>query len=84
MPISLNRSGSKAIRSRQRLQRKTTTMGVRDRQLAVLYWQLQKRVHTDPAVRSYLSALTQILKKRRIRPTALNQVGLELVGREQI
>ena len=59
-------------------------MGVRDRQLAVLYWQLQKRVHTDPAMRCYLSALTQILKKRRIRPTALNQVGLELVGQEQI
>jgi hypothetical protein len=59
-------------------------MGVRDRQLAVLYWQLQKRVHTEPAMRSYLSALTQILKKRRIRPTALNQVGLELVGQEQI
>ena len=59
-------------------------MGVRDRQLAVLYWQLQKRVHTDPAMRSYLSALTQILKKRRIRPTALNQVGLELAGQEQI
>ena len=59
-------------------------MGVRDRQLAVLYWQLQKRVHTEPAMRSYLSALTQILKKRRIRPTALNDVGLELAGQEQI
>jgi hypothetical protein len=59
-------------------------MSARDRQLAVLYWQLQKRVHTDPAMRSYLSALTQVLKKRRIRPTTLNQVGLELAVQEQL
>ena len=59
-------------------------MSVRDRQLAVLYWQLQKRVHTDPAMRTYLSELTQILKRRRIRPTALNQVGLELAVQDQI
>jgi hypothetical protein len=59
-------------------------MSVRDRQLAVLYWQLQRRVHTDPAMRIYLSELTQILKRRRIRPTALNQVGLELAVQEQI
>ncbi len=59
-------------------------MSVRDRQLAVLYWQLQKRVHTDPGMRRYLSELTRILKQRRIRPTALNQVGLELVGQDQL
>ena len=59
-------------------------MSVQDRELAVLYWQLQRRVHTDPKIRSYLYALTRILKQRHIRPTALNQVGLEMAMQEQI
>ncbi len=59
-------------------------MGAKDRELAELYWQLQKRVHTDPKVRSYLHSLTRILKARRIRPNALNKVGLELAGQNRI
>ena len=59
-------------------------MSVKDRNLAVLYWRLQKKVHTDPGIRSYLYELTRILKKRRIRPTALNDVGLELAMQDQI
>jgi hypothetical protein len=84
VPICFDRRFGNTHRSQQLGQRKTLTMSARDRQLAVLYWQLQKRVHTDPAMRSYLSALTRILKKRRIRPTVLNQVGLDLVVQEQI
>ena len=53
-------------------------MSAQDRELAVLYWQLQKKVHTDPKIRTYLHALTRILKQRQIRPTALNDVGLEM------
>jgi len=59
-------------------------VSVQDRQLAVLYWKLQRQVHTNPRIRTYLYQLTDILKRRRIRPTALNQVGLELVMEEKI
>ncbi len=59
-------------------------MSVRDRELAILYWQLQKKVHTDPGIRTYLSEVTRILQKRRVRPTALNQVGLELALEDRI
>ena len=59
-------------------------MGAKDRELAELYWQLQKKVHTDPKMRSYLNSLTRILKARRIRPNALNEVGLELAEQNRI
>ena len=59
-------------------------MSVQDRELAVLYWKLQKRVHTDPKIRSYLREVTRILQKRHIRPTVLNRVGLELAHEGQI
>ena len=59
-------------------------MSVQDRELAVLYWKLQKKVHTDPKIRTYLYELTRLLKKREIRPTALNSVGLELAMQDQI
>jgi hypothetical protein len=59
-------------------------MGAKDRELAELYWQLQKKVHTDPKMRSYLNSLTRSLKARRIRPNALNEVGLELAGQNRI
>jgi len=55
-----------------------------DKELAVLYWKLQKRVHTDPKIRTYLRELTRVLKRRRIRPTALNDVGLEMAMHNQI
>ena len=59
-------------------------MGAKDRELAELYWKLQKKVHTDPKLRSYLNSLTRILKARRIRPHALNEIGLELAGQNRI
>jgi len=59
-------------------------VSVRDRQLAVLYWKLQRQVHTNPSIRTYLQQLTNTLRQRRIRPTALNQVGLELAVEERI
>ncbi len=59
-------------------------MSTQDRELAVLYWKLQKKVHTDPKIRTYLRELTRQLKQRRIRPTALNEVGLELATEERI
>ena len=59
-------------------------MSVQDRELAILYWKLQKKVHTDPKIRTYLYALTRLLKQREIRPTALNSVGLEMAMQDQI
>ena len=59
-------------------------MSVQDRELAILYWKLQKKVHTDPKIRTYLYELTRLLKQREIRPTALNSVGLELAMQDQI
>ena len=49
-----------------------------DRDLAILYWRLQRRVHTHPGVRGYLSALTDLLRQRRIKAATLNAIGLEL------
>jgi hypothetical protein len=65
-------------------QQESDTVSAQDRELAVLYWKLQKKVHTDPQIRGYLYELTQQLKKRRIRPTALNDVGLEMAMDNQI
>ncbi len=58
-------------------------MSARDRELAVLYWQLQKKVHTDPKIRTYLTQVTKMLQKRRVRPTALNDVGLQMTYQKQ-
>ena len=68
----------------QRGFKEKATMGVQDRNLAVLYWQLQKMVHTDPTFRTYLYELTRILEARRIRPMALNDVGLEMAMQNQL
>jgi hypothetical protein len=78
VPISLIKTSTENLSKRQ------DTMSVQDRELAVLYWKLQKRVHTDPKIRSYLHEVTRILQKRHIRPTALNRVGLELAHEGQI
>ena len=59
-------------------------MDAQDRKLVVLYWRLQMKVHTNPKVRSYLYALTRILKRRRIRPEILNRVGFELAAQGRI
>jgi len=59
-------------------------VSAQDRKLAILYWQLQRKVHTDPGVRDFLFALTRIMKKRHIQPAALNNIGLELAGQEKI
>jgi hypothetical protein len=60
------------------------TVSAQDRELAELYWHLQRKVHTDPKVRSYLTHLTRILRERHIKPGALNQVGLELAVQDRI
>lgn len=59
-------------------------VSAQDKELAILYWKLQRKVHTDPTIRGYLDALTCILKERRIRPTVINDVGLELASHNQI
>ena len=59
-------------------------MSTQDKELAVLYWKLQKRVHTEPKLRSYLRELTQVMKQRQIRPTTLNDIGLEMAMQNQI
>ncbi|MFT5368763.1 MAG: hypothetical protein ACI8V2_003730 [Candidatus Latescibacterota bacterium] len=68
----------------QQSQQENHPVSTQDRELAVLYWKLQKRVHTDPKVRGYLHELARQLKKRQIRPTALNDVGLEMALDNQI
>lgn len=77
MPISQNTV-------QKQTQQETHQVSAQDRELAVLYWKLQKKVHTDPKIRRYLHELTRQLKKRRIRPTVLNDVGLEMAMDNQI
>ena len=84
MSISFNKKEENAAYPLLRDVKENTTVSVQDRQLAVLYWKLQRQVHTNPGIRTYLHQLTDILKRRHIRPTALNQIGLELVMEEQI
>jgi hypothetical protein len=82
VPIILNRrSGSSKI-NYKKLEK--SAMSAKDRELAELYWQLQKKVHTEPKIRTYLHQLTRILKERRIRPNTLNQIGLDLVAQNRI
>ena len=75
MPISSNRT---------QLKPEKPDVSAQDRELAILYWRLQKKVHTDPKIRTYLQELTKVLKRRRIRPTTLNDVGLELAMENRI
>ena len=88
MPIMLNRrpkeSGS-ATGSRLNYKKLgKVAMSAKDRELAELYWHLQKKVHTEPKIRTYLHQLTRILKERRIRPNMLNQIGLDLAAQNRI
>ena len=55
-----------------------------DRDLAILYWKLQRSVHTNPGIRGYLYALTEILRERRIKAATLNAIGLEMVVNNQL
>ncbi len=69
---------------KRKIAKEKDNMSAQDRELAVLYWRLQKKVHTDPKIRSYLHELTRMLKARKIRPTLLNDVGLELAMENRI
>ncbi len=51
-----------------------------DRDLAILYWNLQRKVHTNPGIRGYLYALTKIIRKRQIKPATLNAIGLDMAA----
>jgi len=53
-----------------------------DRDLAVLYWRLQRGVHTNPRIRSYLHTITELMRRRRIRPATVNAIGLEMAQKE--
>ena len=55
-----------------------------DRDLAILYWRLQRIVHTNPGIRGYLHALTELLRERRVSASALNTIGLELAVNNQL
>ena len=50
-----------------------------NRELAVMYWTLQKKIHTSPRIRKYLQTLRRIMKARQIQPAMLNAVGLEII-----
>ncbi len=88
MPIMLNRRSNESGSARgSRLNYKKlgkVAMSAKDRELAELYWHLQKKVHTEPKIRTYLHQLTRILKERRIRPNMLNQIGLDLAAQDRI
>lgn len=62
----------------------TNAVSAQDKELAVLYWKLQRKVHTNPHIRGYLHELTEILKQRHIRPTVINDVGLEMAMHNQL
>ena len=55
-----------------------------DRDLAVLYWKLQRSVHTNPGIRGYLYALSETLRQRDVKAATLNAIGLELAAHNQI
>ena len=59
-------------------------MRIQDRELVVLYWKLQKKVHTDPKVRILLREIIGYLNRRHIGPKVLNEVGLGMVSDGQI
>lgn len=82
MPITVNRRSRGSKIDYRKLE--NAAMSAKDRELAELYWHLQKKVHTEPKIRTYLHQLTKILKKRRIRPGMLNQIGLDLAAQNRI
>lgn len=82
MPITLNRRPKRSKIDYRKLEK--AAMSAKDRELAELYWHLQKKVHTEPKIRTYLHQLTRILKARRIRPNTLNQIGLDLAAQNRI
>jgi hypothetical protein len=53
-----------------------------DRDLTVLYWRLQRGVHTNPRIRSYLYTVTELMRRRRIRPATVNAIGLEMAQKD--
>ena len=59
-------------------------MSAKDQELEELYWHLQKKVHTEPKIRTYLHQLTRILKERQIWPNTLNLIGLDLAAQNRI
>ncbi|MEE2753233.1 MAG: hypothetical protein VX910_04565 [Candidatus Latescibacterota bacterium] len=82
MPIILDRRFGGSKFNHKKLEK--SAMCAEDRELAELYWHLQKKVHTQPKIRTYLHELTRILKDRRIRPNTLNQIGLDLAAQNRI
>lgn len=82
MPIIDNRRSRGSKIDYKKLE--NAAMSAKDRELAELYWHLQKQVHTEPKIRTYLHQLTRILKERRIRPNTLNQIGLDLAAQNRI
>jgi len=82
VPIILNRRSKDSKIDCKKLGK--SEMNARDRELAELYWHLQKKVHTEPKIRTYINQLTRILKERRIRPNTLNQIGLDLAAQNRI
>lgn len=59
-------------------------MSAKDKNLVLLYWKLQRKVHTNPAMRSYLHQLERILKTRQICAVTVNDVGWELAMENRI
>ncbi len=55
-----------------------------DRDLAILYWRLQRGVHTNPRIRSYLYTITELMRRRRIKPATVNAIGLEMAEKNRI
>lgn len=53
-------------------------LDVKDIELIDLYWRLQRKAHTKPGLRSYLEALSKILRDKGLVSSLVNEVGLFL------
>ena len=55
-------------------------MSQKDKNLVTLYWTIQKKMHTQPELRTYFQAIQKQIKKHRIRFGRINDLVLELVS----
>ena len=53
-------------------------------ELMFLYWDWQRKAHTEPELRKYLPAIIKLLKRRGVKTTTLNNVGLSLEAHKKI
>ncbi|MDP6038156.1 MAG: hypothetical protein QGG64_06370 [Candidatus Latescibacteria bacterium] len=55
-------------------------MSQKDKSLVVLYWKIQRKIHTQPELRTYFQAIQKKVQQRRIKYRHINDLGVELVN----